>query len=96
MKQPRSVVMVGNFDGVHVGHAALVEQARKIADAQSDPTRVVALTFDPHPIAALRPAEAPARLARLVRAQADRLAAQPVSALAEGHIQFQPAREVTR
>jgi len=42
------------------------------------------------------PADAATRLARLVRAQAEWLAAQSVSALAEGHVQFHPAQEVTR
>lgn len=42
------------------------------------------------------PGDAPARLARLVRAQAERLAAQPISALAEGHVEFLPAQEMTR
>ncbi len=62
MKQPRSVVMVGNFDGVHAGHAALAARARQVADAAVTPTRVVALAFDPHPITLLRPGTTPERL----------------------------------
>lgn len=50
----RPVVSVGNFDGVHVGHQALMatmaERARLLGGA---PT--VALTFDPHPLSLLRP-----------------------------------------
>jgi len=50
-----AVVTVGNFDGVHRGHAALVRAARELA--QRLQTFVLALTFDPHPLALLRPAD---------------------------------------
>lgn len=60
MPEFRSVLSIGTFDGVHVGHAALIRRARALADA--DGLRVVALTFDPHPMTKLNPAAAPARL----------------------------------
>ncbi len=44
---------VGNFDGAHRGHAALVAELRARARALGGPA--VALTFDPHPLALLRP-----------------------------------------
>lgn len=56
----RSVLSIGNFDGVHRGHAALIGKLRSIADALNAPA--IALTFDPHPIAVLRPDQAPAPL----------------------------------
>jgi riboflavin kinase/FMN adenylyltransferase len=40
-------VVIGNFDGVHRGHQAVLAQARGIADAGG--YRCVVLTFDPHP-----------------------------------------------
>ncbi len=46
-------VTVGNFDGVHRGHQALVAELRRQADALGGPA--VALTFDPHPLQLLRP-----------------------------------------
>src|SRR3954471_17033382 len=46
-------VAVGNFDGVHRGHAALVAELRAQADRVAGPA--VAVTFDPHPIALLAP-----------------------------------------
>jgi riboflavin kinase/FMN adenylyltransferase len=46
-----AAVAIGNFDGVHVGHRALIARARVLADAHE--ARVVALTFDPHPSAVL-------------------------------------------
>jgi riboflavin kinase/FMN adenylyltransferase len=56
----RGAVSIGNFDGVHRGHAALVAELRRQADALGGPA--VALTFDPHPIELLRPGQAPPRL----------------------------------
>ncbi|GGF38479.1 riboflavin biosynthesis protein [Marmoricola endophyticus] len=58
-----TVVVVGNFDGVHLGHRAVVAQA--CAQAADDATRVVAVTFDPHPMAVLRPEHAPQMLTTL-------------------------------
>jgi len=46
-------VTIGNFDGVHLGHAELVRQARRLADEVGGPA--VVLTFDPHPLQLLRP-----------------------------------------
>jgi riboflavin kinase/FMN adenylyltransferase len=43
----RGVVAIGNFDGVHKGHQALLAQARAIATQKSSPC--IALTFNPHP-----------------------------------------------
>jgi riboflavin kinase/FMN adenylyltransferase len=46
-------VAIGNFDGVHRGHQALLAAARAAADAQGG--EAVVLTFDPHPISVLMP-----------------------------------------
>ena len=56
----RTVVVIGNFDGVHLGHRHVVSRARELADR--DGLRVVAVTFDPHPMAVLRPEHAPLTL----------------------------------
>ena len=56
----RTVVVIGNFDGVHLGHLHVISRAREIADA--DGLLVVAVTFDPHPMAVLRPEHAPLTL----------------------------------
>jgi riboflavin kinase/FMN adenylyltransferase len=45
---------IGNFDGVHLGHAALLKELRHQAQAVQGPA--VALTFDPHPLQLLNPA----------------------------------------
>lgn len=57
----RTVVSIGNFDGVHRGHAHVLRQARETADRLGVDT-VVAVTFDPHPMAVLRPEHAPPTL----------------------------------
>ena len=56
---PRTVVTIGNFDGVHKGHATLIERAKRIAGPDD---RVVALAFDPHPRSVLKPGTEPERL----------------------------------
>src|SRR5436189_46577 len=46
-------VTIGNFDGVHLGHASLLAALRQQAHAVGGPA--VAVTFDPHPLQLLRP-----------------------------------------
>lgn len=48
-----SVVTIGNFDGVHKGHQALIRHAREEADRRG--TACAVLTFEPHPLAVLKP-----------------------------------------
>lgn len=47
------VVVVGNFDGVHLGHVALIQHARQLAASLG--TRLTIITFDPHPLLLLAP-----------------------------------------
>lgn len=58
-----SVLSIGNFDGVHRGHQAvlrlLVERAATLG------TAAAVMTFDPHPVAVLRPERAPRLLTTL-------------------------------
>lgn len=59
---PASAVAIGNFDGVHLGHQALLRQARKLAhERQEIDTALV--TFEPLPKAFFAPEAAPPRLA---------------------------------
>lgn len=46
-----AVVAIGNFDGVHLGHRAVLAQARALADERG--LACLVLTFDPHPSAVL-------------------------------------------
>lgn len=54
---------IGNFDGVHLGHQALLKQLKSVATGQSLQTAV--MTFEPHPREFFSPEKAPARLASL-------------------------------
>ena len=55
-----AVLVIGNFDAVHRGHQALLEQAKAIADKQQKPLAL--LTFEPHPRRLFRPDDPPFRL----------------------------------
>jgi riboflavin kinase / FMN adenylyltransferase len=56
----RTAVVIGNFDGVHLGHQRVLARATEIALERG--LMVVAVTFDPHPMAVLRPDHAPVTL----------------------------------
>ncbi len=60
-EQSGGVVCIGVFDGVHRGHRALVSVARERADDLALP--LVVVTFDPHPMAVVRPGAEPTMLA---------------------------------
>jgi len=60
---PRAVVCVGTFDGVHLGHQAVVRRAVDTAREQDLPCCVV--TFDRHPAAVLAPSRCPKAIAPL-------------------------------
>ncbi len=72
----RTAVTIGNFDGVHIGHQAILKRVQTHAHAADQMSAV--LTFYPHPAQVLRPSEAPSlletieqRIERLGRAGMD-------------------------
>ena len=54
-----SVVTIGNFDGLHRGHQALIELCKSLAESRHS---IAVVTFEPLPQAWFRPDSAPARL----------------------------------
>ncbi|HEY0116518.1 MAG TPA: bifunctional riboflavin kinase/FMN adenylyltransferase, partial [Allosphingosinicella sp.] len=57
------IVALGNFDGFHLGHQAVVGHAVQRARAEARP--VLVATFDPHPVRHFRPDTPPFRLTSL-------------------------------
>ena len=55
-----SVLVIGNFDGVHIGHQKLITQATGKAHARQKPAGL--LTFEPHPRSLFRPDDPPFRI----------------------------------
>ena len=72
------VVAIGNFDGVHLGHRALIGEAGGIARDLGAPLGV--LTFEPHPRSVFRPDDPPFRLTPL------RAKARHIEALGADHL----------
>jgi len=73
-----AAIAVGNFDGVHRGHQAVIGEAGRIARATDIPWAV--LTFEPHPRRVFQPDQPPFRLTPL-RAKARALEALGVDAM---------------
>lgn len=62
------IVALGNFDGYHLGHQAVIGQA--IARARAEGRPAIVATFDPHPMRHFRPDTPPFRLTTLDQRQA--------------------------
>lgn len=70
-----SAVTIGNFDGIHRGHQAVLDQLEAGARARGLPATLI--TFEPHPLEYFAPERADARITRL-REKVDALRTQPV------------------
>lgn len=67
-KQTASFLTIGNFDGLHLGHQKILRNVVEHKDAANEKGEHLlagVVTFDPHPLKLLRPAEAPAMLATM-------------------------------
>jgi riboflavin kinase/FMN adenylyltransferase len=84
-----TAITIGNFDGVHRGHVALVQRCRARAAALGPAVRTLALCFDPHPATILAPAAAPSRLTSFEERSRLLLAAG-----ADEVVRLTPAREL--
>jgi riboflavin kinase/FMN adenylyltransferase len=54
---PRSIVSIGSFDGVHIGHQKILRAV--VARARQIGALAAVLTFDPHPLKVVRPQDSP-------------------------------------
>jgi riboflavin kinase/FMN adenylyltransferase len=63
LPQRPSVISVGNFDGLHLGHQKIIRSL--VAEARNSDLRAAVITFDPHPMKVLRPNAAPALIESL-------------------------------
>ena len=54
--QKASVLSIGNFDGVHIGHQQIIKTAKDAA--KETDAELIAMTFEPHPVAILYPEKA--------------------------------------
>ena len=54
---PRSIVSIGSFDGVHIGHQKILRAV--VARARQSGALAAVLTFDPHPLKVVRPQDSP-------------------------------------
>lgn len=73
-----AVVAIGNFDGVHLGHRALITEARRHSCERAAPLAV--LTFEPYPREYFQPGGEPFRLTSF-RVKAQRVASLGVDAM---------------
>lgn len=56
----KTVIAIGSFDGIHIGHRAIINKTRKIAKKENLPAGVY--SFYPHPLKIINPEQAPASL----------------------------------
>jgi riboflavin kinase/FMN adenylyltransferase len=83
---PRTAIAIGSFDGVHLGHAAILE--RVVAEAGARGLAPAVLTFEPLPRELLSPQTAPPRIASLP----ERLAAIAATGIEVAFVQRFDAR----
>jgi riboflavin kinase/FMN adenylyltransferase len=60
--ESKTIVTMGNFDGIHLGHQALV--GNTVAEARECGAKSLVFTFDPHPLKLLAPERAPKMILR--------------------------------
>jgi len=60
---PKTVVTIGNFDGVHLGHQVMIKQLKAVAEQQQ--LKSVVMIFEPQPLEYFKGYEAPPRISSL-------------------------------
>lgn len=59
---PGSILSIGNFDGLHLGHHKILKTMRSLRSTMPQSPPLAVITFEPHPLTVLRPRLAPPRL----------------------------------
>lgn len=94
----RTVITIGAYDGVHIGHQAVIDHVRRLAEERG--CRSVLVTFDRHPATVVRPESAPKLLTgpdqKLVRLEATGLDAVVMVPFDEGQAKETPEAFVQR
>lgn len=94
----RSVITIGAYDGVHIGHQAVIDHVRRLAAERG--CRSVLVTFDRHPATVVRPESAPKLLTgpeqKLARLEATGLDAVTMVPFDEGQAKESPEAFVQR
>ncbi|WP_349827636.1 bifunctional riboflavin kinase/FAD synthetase [Brevibacterium litoralis] len=88
-----TAVTLGNFDGVHLGHRAVLGTLARAARARG--LRSLAITFDPHPLQVHRPGDAPATISGPV-VKTSRMAATGIDAVLVQHYTLDFAAQTPR
>ncbi|MDO8363209.1 MAG: bifunctional riboflavin kinase/FAD synthetase [Actinomycetota bacterium] len=86
----RTVLTIGAYDGVHIGHQAVIAEVRRLAAAEGARSAVV--TFDRHPASVVRPESAPRLLTDLDQ-KLELLAATGVDTAVVVHFDLAQSRE---
>lgn len=60
---PKTAVTIGNFDGVHLGHQAMIQQLKEVAEQQN--LKTVVMIFEPQPLEYFKGYDAPPRISSL-------------------------------
>ncbi len=89
-KGERTVLTIGAYDGVHLGHQAIIEAVRRLATASG--ARSAVMTFDRHPASVVRPESAPKLLTDLDQ-KLELLAATGIDATIVIHFDETQSRE---
>jgi len=63
LQLPETAVTIGNFDGVHLGHQAMISQLKNIAEPLGLKTMVI--VFEPQPLEFFKAYDAPPRISSL-------------------------------
>ena len=54
LEYKNSIITIGSFDGVHLGHKKIFDKMASISNQCADENHTILITFDPHPVSILK------------------------------------------